>query len=159
MSPGQFARKWYRLDARFRQLVAEGERPAEIARRLGVTLSAVRCRASVLGLKLNNEPVARPDRAGSPAPNVIPLVERAIAEDPAAAPPARVKRSAWPLHVAAYVANVELNCSTRSVGLLIGRDRKLVRYAVRQIEERRDEDPALDAFLDRLGERARELAA
>lgn len=59
-------------------------------------------------------------------------------------------REAWPLHVAAYLANVELGLSTTKAGRLIGRTGTLVRYAVRRIEERRDEEPALDAFLDRL---------
>lgn len=162
MRPGQFTRKWHRLDPRLIQLVGEGKGPDEIAAELRVTRDAVIQRATTLRQRGVSLPkFKKPPRAkvGRPTPpNVIPLVERAVATDPAGAHPPRVRRRSWPVHVAAYVAHVELGYSLRSVGALIGRDFRIVRYAVRHIEDRRD-DPAFDAFLERLGEQARELAA
>ena len=172
MRPGQFTRKWHRLDGRLIAAARAGQSPAEIAAALGVTKAAVIARAWALRQRCIDIPPFvnrgrnRVPRSAITAPNVIPLVQRALAAEPAAAVRAggceanrRQAEASWPLHVAAYVANVELNCSACATARMIGRDNTLVRYAVRRIEERRDIDPEFDAFLDRLGEQARELAA
>lgn len=165
MRRGQFAPKWRRLDARLIQMIGEGKRPAEVAEALGhgVTKAAVIQRAASLrsaGVacpKFKRPP--RGKRAPVVAPDVVPLVQRAISEDPAGRKPRGAQAEVWPIHLAAYVAHVELGYSTFTVGRAIGRGPKIVTYAARRIEERRDDDPAFDSFLERLAEQARELAA
>lgn len=142
-------------EARFIRLAKADLTAAEIAARMGVTKQAALWMARRLNLVL-----ARPQKASKPVPpNVVPMVRAALAEDPAGAARHGVPTQSWPLHLAAYIANVELGFPARHVAPVIQRHEKLVRYAVRRIEDRRDEDPAFDAFLDRLGDQARELAA
>lgn len=155
-----FTPKWHRLESQLRELAVQPLGAAEIGRRLGVTRNAVISKAQALGISIRRAPEKpRQRKPRRTPPNLLPLVERALAADPTGRPSKGSCARTWPLHVAAYVANVELCFPTRAVGPLIGRDRKLVSYAVRRIEERRDEDPAFDAFLERLSEQARELAA
>ena len=57
--------------------------------------------------------------------------------------------SAHARHVAMYLAHVTLQLRPGQVAAGFGRDRTSVAYAVRRIEDRRDE-PAFDALMDRL---------
>jgi hypothetical protein len=126
-----------------------GQRPAQIAKALGVSRAVVYEHARRIPHSFGWDG-GKGMPAPPPAPDVRPLAEEA-ATDPAAT-------GVQPLHLAAYLANVELGCTVRPVARLIGRDPKLVRWAVRRIEDRR-EDPEFDAFMERLGDRAREMVA
>lgn len=149
-----------------RAMHAAGRRPADIARELSISANAVGCKAFTLGLKFGAsrtqmfKPQPRVD-----APDVMPLVQEALQACPAAAARAAGNRGSqtmsersWPLHIAAYVVNAELGFSLVVAGRAIGRDANLAAYAVRRIEDRRDE-PAFDAFMEQLGDRAREMVA
>ncbi len=59
----------------------------------------------------------------------------------------------WPVRVAAYIAHVGLGVSQREAGRMVGREPKVVREACAQVEDRRD-DPAFDALMDRLADKA-----
>lgn len=151
---------------RLQELHAAGGRPEDMAPKLGISAAAVRAKAWTLGLKFGRSPNSgfKPQPTVV-APNVLPLVEAALRECPAAAARTFGNRGSqttceksWPLHIAAYVVNAELGFSLVVAGRAIGRDANLAAYAVRRIEDRRDE-PAFDAFMERLGDRAREMVA
>ncbi len=144
-----------------------GKRPAEIAEALGVSTGALLSKSWVMGLRFSRSPNCRPPPPPpvTTAPDVIALVTQALAEDPAGAVRAAGNRGSrlkaeksWPLHLAAYVANVELGCTTAAAARMIGRTPRLAFYAIPRVEDRRDE-PAFDAFMERLGDRAREMVA
>ena len=52
-------------------------------------------------------------------------------------------------HVAIYLAHIVFRAPMPLVGKVFGRDRTSVRYAVRRVEDRRD-DPVFDRLMDRL---------
>lgn len=166
MRRSRFSPHWAGKIDRLREMAAAKASAQEIATELRVTVPAVRCKAFNLSISIRPPRKPYPRRPLPTLPDVMPLVERALADDPAGATDVQVNAGAqtksersWPLHVAAYVLNVELGFSGRRTAPALGRSHKLIGYAVRRIEERRDEDPAFDAFLERLGDQARELAA
>jgi hypothetical protein len=163
----QFTPRWADKVDRLREMALAGAGATTMATDLGVTVSSVRAKAFRLGLSIHRGPrPARPRPEMAALPDVMPLVTAALADDPAGAPQTcgnrgtqRTSEKSWPVHLAAYVLNVELGFSAVRTGAAVQRDNKLVSYAVGRIEERRDVDPAFDDFLERLGDRARGLAA
>ena len=62
-------------------------------------------------------------------------------------------------HLSMYLAVVEGGLSYIACGHAFSRDRRSVAYAVARIERGRDDNPALDACLDRLGDSLRRAIA
>lgn len=141
-------------NARLIAMHANGARPGEIAQALGLTVAAVNMRAFRMGLRFGAAP-RRPRAPTAAAPDILPIVRRALAAAPHVQPAdtvpgaATVARRAWPVQVAAYVAHVGLGYSQSSVAMMLGRSRRLVSYAANRLEDRRD-DPAFDAWIEGL---------
>jgi hypothetical protein len=122
-----------------------------MAEALGVSVFAVRSKVERESLSIRRRPRApMPRPPAATPPDIMPLVFSAIADarDPDLRPRA----------LAAYLLNVELGFSLRASARALGRSEQTVRWAVPRIEDRR-EDPAFDAFIDRLGDQVREMAA
>lgn len=149
--------------AELKRRLAAGEHYDQIGPALRVTPAAAKMKAHVLGLGLL--PCAckvggKPEPMAAMGPDLRSLVAATLAAEPrfAAAPSHGAHRNwlvSWTLHLAAYVAVVELGYQFAGAARGLGRDSSLLRYAVRRIEDRRD-DPDFDDFIDRLGRRARD---
>ena len=148
-----------------RRMAAGGAGVEDIARAVRRTESAVKNKVFALGSSIRRPHHSGPPQPppAPPCPDLKPLVLAALAQDPAGWPPPPRNslsrhQAAWPLLVSGYLARVELEVQRIRAAEMIGRTPGLIRYALRRVEDMRD-DPAFDAFMDRLGEQVRELAA
>ena len=155
MQDSKFSRR-----AQLAALCAAGKSNVEAAAALGLKIATVRFYAWKWGIRFPSRSAPPPPAPRSTCYNVVPMVREWLREEPAimATRPRAATTESWTLHVAAYVANVELGATAAAAGRMIERHEGLVRYAVRRIEELR-ETPAVDDFLDRIGEHARKMAA